>query len=35
MKNERGQELVTSCSSGYKAGSEKSFISDLLPDQVE
>ena len=30
----RDLELVTCRSSGYKAGSENSFISDVLPDQV-
>ena len=34
MKNETGLEVVTSGSSGYKASSEKTFISNALPVQV-
>ena len=35
MKNKRGLELVTSCSSGHKRSSKKFlYISDVLPDQI-
>ena len=34
MKNKRGLELVTCCSSSYKRVQERSCNSDVLPDQV-
>ena len=33
IKNKRDLEVVTSCSLGYKASSQK-IISHILPDQV-
>ena len=34
MKNKKGLEVATSCSSGYKASSENSLFSDVLPGRI-